>query len=65
MREVLKVGGFILIAGGTLGLIINDLVFNWGRVATLTFAVFNLLGLAILISAFWSRKRNTSYLKSR
>ena len=48
MREVVKVSGFILLIIGTLGLLISEFAFDWGRVATLTFAVFNGAGLALL-----------------
>ena len=48
MREVVKLSGFILILIGTLGLLINEFAFDWGRAATITFAVFNIAGLASL-----------------
>ena len=33
MREVLKLSSFILIAIGTIALLLNELVFDWGRAA--------------------------------
>jgi hypothetical protein len=48
MKEVVKLSGFILLIVGTLGLVINEFVFDWGRAATITFAAFNSVGLATL-----------------
>ncbi|MCJ7808108.1 MAG: hypothetical protein MUP73_05315 [Dehalococcoidia bacterium] len=48
MKEVVIKSGFVLLTMGTLGLLINEFVFDWGRVAPITFAVFNIAGLAIL-----------------
>jgi len=49
MREVVKLIGFILLIIGTLGLLINEFCFSiGGRAATITFAVFNVAGLASL-----------------
>lgn len=57
LGEVAKLSGFILLIIGTIGLLINEFVFDWGRAATLTFAVFNLVGLATLAFAFWGMKK--------
>jgi len=51
--KIVKLSGFILIFIGTLGLLINEVVFDWGRAATLTFAVINVAGLAGLAFAHW------------
>ena len=48
MKEVVKLSCFILLIIGTLGLLINEFVFDWGRAATITFAAFNTAGLATL-----------------
>lgn len=48
MREVVKVSGFILLIIGTLGLLVSEFAFDGGRAVTLTFAVFNGAGLALL-----------------
>jgi hypothetical protein len=58
MRESLKLTSFILISIGTLCLLLNELIFDWGRTATIAFAAANLVGLATLV---WSMKkaRNT------
>jgi hypothetical protein len=58
MKEVIKLSGFILLIIGTLGLIINEFVFDWGRAATITFAAFNIAGLATLAVTLRSM-RNT------
>ena len=57
LGEVAKLSGFILLIIGTIGLLINEFVFDWGRADTLTFAVFNLVGLATLAFAFWGMKK--------
>jgi hypothetical protein len=48
VREVVKVSGFILLIIGTLGLLVNEFAFDGERAITLTFAVFNGAGLALL-----------------
>ena len=57
MREVIKRGAFTLIFIGTLGLLINEFAFDWGRAATLTLAAVNVVGLAALAFAHWGMKR--------
>ena len=59
MREVVKLSGFILIFIGTLGLLINEFAFDWGRTATVTFAVFNIAGFAALAITQWGMKKDT------
>jgi len=39
---------FALLILGTLGLLANEFVVNWGRTATLAFAGFNVVGLVML-----------------
>ena len=53
MREASRLIAFILLIIGTLGLIINEFVFDWGSTATLTFAAINVVGLVVLAFAFW------------
>jgi hypothetical protein len=48
LREAVKVGAFVLLIIGTLGLLLNEFVFDWGRTATLSFAVTNAIGLLAL-----------------
>jgi len=57
VKEVVKLSGFILIIIGTLGLLINEFIFDWGSTATITFAAVNVVGLAILAFAFWGMKK--------
>jgi len=57
MREVAKLSAFILLGIGTLGLLINEFIFDWGRTATLTFAALNVVGLAILAYTYWGMKK--------
>ncbi len=57
MREVAKLSAFILLIIGTLGLLINESIFDWGRTATLTFAGLNVVGLAILAYTWWRVKK--------
>jgi len=42
---------------GTLGLLINEFIFDWGTTATLTFAALNAVGLAILAYTYWGLKK--------
>ena len=53
MREDARLIAFILLIIGTLGLIINEFIFDWGSVATLIFAAINVVGLAVLAFVFW------------
>jgi hypothetical protein len=48
---------FILLIIGTLGLLLNEFIFSWGRAATLTFAAANVIGLLILGFALWRRPK--------
>jgi len=56
MREAIKLIAFILLTIGTLGLLINEFAFDWGRVATLVFAIVNFMGLAILASTYFKMR---------
>jgi hypothetical protein len=56
VREATRLIAFILLIIGTLGLIINEFIFDWGSVATLTFAAINVVGLVVLAFAFWGKK---------
>jgi hypothetical protein len=53
VREATRLTAFILVGIGTLGLIINEFIFDWGSAATLTFAAINVVGLAVLAFEFW------------
>ena len=57
MGEFIKLSAFILLIIGTLGLLINEFAFDWGRVATIVFAIVNLTGLAILAATYIRMKK--------
>ncbi|MFB0556731.1 MAG: hypothetical protein ACETVW_02620 [Dehalococcoidia bacterium] len=57
--EVAKLSAFILLTIGTIGLLMNEFIFDWGRAATLIFAAFNFVGLAILAFATWGIRKET------
>ena len=57
MRESTLLIAFILLIIGTIGLLINELIFDWGRCATLTFAIINVVGLASLTFAYFTKKK--------
>ena len=57
MRERILIIGFILLGVGTIGLLINEFFFDWGRGATLTFAVINVVGFISLASAHFCMKK--------
>ena len=59
VRELAKLVTFVLLTIGTIGLLINEFIFDWGRAATLTFAVFNFVGLAILAFVTWGIRKET------
>ncbi len=48
MSPIIKSAAFILLIIGTIGLLMNEFVANWGRTLTLVFAVFNCIGLVTL-----------------
>ena len=57
MRERILIIGFILLGVGTIGLLINEFFFDWGRGATLTFAIINVVGFISLASAYCCMKK--------
>lgn len=58
MDKYVGLGAFVLLVIGTLGLLLNEIAFDWGRNATLTFALANVIGLAILAYGYWRKKRD-------
>ena len=56
MKEAIKLSGFILLIVGTVGLLVNELVLDWGRTATVTFAIINLVGFITLAVSHWCLK---------
>lgn len=57
MRRVAELSAFILLIVGTIGLLVNEFVFDWGTVATLSFAAINIVGLVILAYTNWGMKK--------
>ena len=57
MREYTRLIAFVLLGVGTIGLLINELIFDWGRCATLTFAIINVVGFTSLAFAYWAKKK--------
>ncbi len=60
MSERAKGLAFVLVAIGTLGLLTNEFVFSWGRIATLVFAATNGIGLVGVGIALWGKGQDTS-----
>lgn len=56
MRNAIEWCPFVLLIVGTLGLLANEFVFDWGRTATLVFAIFNVAGLLVLSRTILMRK---------
>jgi hypothetical protein len=55
MTKVIELSPFVLLIIGTVGLLLNEFVFDWGRTATLLFAAANVIGLLVLGLAYWTR----------
>jgi len=56
MMKAAKLTAFILVIIGTIGLLVNEFMTDWGRGVTLTFAILNFVGLATLAFITWSMK---------
>jgi hypothetical protein len=59
MKNILVWLAPTLLLIGTAGLLLNEFYLDWGRPATLTFALFNIIGIALLISISL-QKRNSN-----
>ena len=57
MSRTAESSPFVLLTIGTLGLLANEFLFDWGSVATLIFAALNVVGLVILGLAHWGTKQ--------
>jgi len=55
-KELLKLVAFILLAMGTIGLLLNEFIFDWGRTATLVSASLNIVGLCMLAFTIWGKQ---------
>ena len=58
MRKVIELTAFVLLIVGTIGLLVNEFVFDWGTIATLIFAVSNVIGLIALGITSWSKTKD-------
>jgi len=56
MRNFLKIAGFTLIAVGTIGLLLNEFVWDAGTSLTIIFAVVNFVGLVNLAFAHFGMR---------
>ena len=56
MKEVTKLIAFVLLSAGTIGLLANEFVCDFGRLGTLTFATMSGIGLVALFASRWVRK---------
>jgi len=56
VREFIKISGFVLIAVGTVGLLLNEFVFEHSSTCTIVFGVVDLVGLVSLAFAFWGMR---------
>ncbi len=59
MKQAIKLSGFILIFIGTLGLLVGEFAFDWGRGVTLVFAALDALGLAALAFTYWGMRKSS------
>ncbi len=59
MKGTIELSGFVLLIIGTLSLLVNEFVFDWGSLATVTFAVVNVTGFALIGFAHWGMKQDT------
>ena len=55
MRKGIEAIPFVLLLIGTFGLLVNEFVFKWGTITTLTFAVANVIGFLALGIAYLRR----------
>ncbi len=56
MKKNIKLNAFILLIVGTLGLLMNEYIFHWGRFGTLLFAAFNMIAIAFFCFSYWDKK---------
>ena len=52
--DAIKLIAFVLLFLGTIGLLVNEFVTDWGRGATIAFAFLNVLGFVILTYVTWT-----------
>ena len=59
LKEFIKFSGFILIAIGTVGLLLNEFVWEHSSSRTITFAVVDFVGLVNLAFAHFGMRTST------
>lgn len=52
--EAIKLIAFVSLIVGTIGLLVNEFVADWGSSVTIAFAFLNVLGLVVLAYATWT-----------
>ena len=52
--DAIKLIAFVLLIVGTIGLLVNEFVADWGSGVTIAFAFLNVLGLVVLAYATWT-----------
>jgi len=57
MVKILEMSAIVSLVVGTTGLLANMFFLDWGRTATLVFAVFNISGLIDMGVALWLKYR--------
>jgi len=62
MKNFIKLSGFILIAVGTIGLLLNEFLWNTSSSRTIIFAVVDFVGLVNLSFAHFGMRGGERYL---
>ena len=57
LKQFIKLSGFILIAVGTTGLLLNEFVWDGGASRTIILAVVNFVGLVNLAFAYFGMRQ--------
>jgi len=60
LQNFIKLSGFVLIAAGTLGLLLNEFIWNDSSSRTIVFAVVNFVGLVNLSFAHFGMRKGKS-----
>jgi len=56
VREFIKISGFVLVAAGTIGLLLNEFVWAHSATCTIVFGVVDLVGLVCLAFAHFGMR---------
>jgi len=60
LKEFIRLSGFVLVAIGTIGLLLNEFVWEQSSGRTIIFAVVNFVGLVDLAFAHFGMKNKAS-----